>query len=137
MRAALLPSSSARIMRIATASTYVMSLLELCSKLRQLYPERSFASIIMPDPILYLASFWDSRISWGWFRDNLGVRHYVENTRSRQLLAITYRNDTDTLRDAMDSLAAFGLLERKFPRLVLFGLVLMVLLVATLWVLLA
>lgn len=109
-------SHLARTERISVTSSTVMSVGDLCRRLQPMFPMYTFPAFTLPDIFLYIASLWDSRLSRGFLRDNLGVRVCVDNSKSLRLLDANYRSDLETLRDAMQSLIDANMIERKMSR---------------------
>lgn len=107
------------ITRIAVASSVVWSFGDLCRRLRAWYPHMKVATLPAPNFFLYVASLWDSRLSVGFLRDNLGVKHRVDNSRSRTVLGISYRSDELTARASMDSLRELGMIQHRLPKLII------------------
>lgn len=111
--------SDKRVERIAVASPVVWSFGDMCAVLRRTHGHLRVASFTAPDWMLYLATLWDARLSFGFLQDNLNVPHRVDSTKSIELLSVRYRSAEETARASMDSLVAYGMLKPKLPKLVL------------------
>jgi hypothetical protein len=86
--------------------------------------------MMAPDVFLYVASLWDARLSWGFLRDNLGVKTVVDSSKSVKLLHMVYRSDKDTVCASLESLLAHGMIVKKWPKMfIIIGAVLVVLVV--------
>ena len=103
--------------RIPIASNVILSMKEMCRLSAKSFPEIPWASITMPDFILYIASLWDPRLSYGFLRDNLGVIYRVDNSASERILGMKYRPTNETCRDAVASLLEHDLFPRKYSRI--------------------
>ena len=117
--------------RIAVTSDVIISMKELCDISRRMYPSIPWASIVMPDIFLYVATLWDARLSYGFLRDNLGIVYRVSNEQSVSVLNMRYRPVEDTLRDSVASLLEHDLLPRKYSRInfMIMGILVVLLLV--------
>jgi len=60
----------------------------------------------VPNPVVWLVSFWDSDA--GFIYPHLGYMFAVDNSKSKEVLGIKYRNYQDSLIEMGNSLIDFG-----------------------------
>ncbi len=73
------------------------------------FPERRISTRELPKWLLYAVAVLDKRVSFSFFRNNLGRRFRYDNQPSRQLLGLRYRGPENMLLDACGSLVRLGL----------------------------
>lgn len=111
-------STSDRILRIPLCSPHVLSLYDMVDVCRQVDPSLPWASLIMPNWMMYAACLFDSRLSWGYVRDNVGRRYRMQSAPSSRLLGVQYRPLKQSFGDTLKALKENGMLVRRPNRIV-------------------
>lgn len=81
---------------------------ELAAMLRAAFPTRKVPRFSMPNPLMYVVAMFDSRITWSFLRRNLDANTRVDNSKSVDVLGLSYRAVADTVRDTGQAFIELG-----------------------------
>lgn len=90
-------------------SARTLWLREIAMILAAAYPERRIPTRELPNPVLYLAALFDSRLTFSYLKRNLGYQKEFSNDRVVRELDLPFRDVAQSLRDTCESLKNFGL----------------------------
>lgn len=79
----------------------------------RLFPDYKINTLPMPNPLMYIAAIFDSRLSLSSLRLMLGRMAAFDNRRSQQVLGVKYRPMDETVRDTVNSLVENGWAKPK------------------------
>lgn len=83
-------------------------MIDIARVLAKHFPDRPVPTRRMPDPLMYLVSVFDKRLSVSFLRRNLGKRRELDNGRIRRELGVSFRPAEETIVDTARSLIDHG-----------------------------
>jgi len=91
-----------------------MWLSDMCKKMKELYPKYPIPTSTLPNPLVYIASTWDTRLgTWNYLRANLGNATHFSNEKIKKDLKFEFTPLDKTLKNTADSLIEKGMVKRR------------------------